>query len=168
MNGSDARFYPRVFALVTAVVLAGALSLIVRPFLEAILWSMLVAFLLFPAQRALGRLMGGRFALAAILLTVATTIVLIAPAPLLAVAFASQARDLFGRLQQAVTGSGISGAGDILDIPIVSRAIRWAEALVPVDAEQIQGPTVTVISIAIITLGIVIWERRDRRRGAPE
>jgi len=60
MNASDARFYPRVFALVTAVVLAGALSLIVR-------------------------------------------------------------------------------AGDILDIPIVSRAIRWAEALAPVDAEQIQG-----------------------------
>jgi predicted PurR-regulated permease PerM len=139
MNGSDARFYPRVFALVTFVVLAGALFLIVRPFLEAILWSMLLAFLLFPTQRALGRLMGGRFTLTAVLLTVATTIVLIAPAPLLAVAFASQARELFGRLQQLVTGSGISGAGDVLDIPIVSRAIRLAEAVAPVDAEQIHS-----------------------------
>lgn len=139
MNASDARFYPRAFALVTAAVLAGALFLIVRPFLEAILWSMLLAFLLFPAQRALGRLMGGRFALAAILLTVATTIVLIAPAPLLAVAFASQARDLFGRLQRVVAGSGISGTGDILGIPIVSRAVGWAEAVAPVDPAQIQG-----------------------------
>jgi len=139
VTGSDARFYPRVFGLVTAVVLAVALFLIVRPFLEAILWSMLLAFLLFPAQRGLGRLMGGRFALTAILLTVVTTIVLIAPAPLLAVAFASQARDLFGRLQQLVAGSGISGAGDVLDIPIVSRGVRWAEAVAPVSAEQIQG-----------------------------
>jgi len=139
MNGSNPSFYPRVFALVTAALLAGALFLILRPFLVPILWSMLLAFLLFPAQRALGRRLGGRSALTAILLTLLTTIVLIAPLPLLAVAFASQARDLFARMQKLVADSGISGAGDVLDIPIVSRAIRWAEAVAPVDAQQIHG-----------------------------
>lgn len=139
MTRSDDRFYPRVFALVTAALLAGALFLILRPFLVAILWSMLLALLLFPARQALGRRLGGRYALTALLLTVATTIVLVAPLPLLAVAFASQAKDLFARVQKLVAESGISGPGDLMDIPIVSRAIRWAEAVAPVDAQQIHG-----------------------------
>lgn len=137
MSGAADRFYPRVFALVTALFLAGALFVIVRPFLEAILWSMLLAFLLSPAQRAVAGLLGGRPALTAILLTVLSAIVLIAPGPLLTVAFASQARDLFARVQKLVADSGISGAGDLLEIPLVSRAIRWAEAMAPVSAEQI-------------------------------
>lgn len=37
----------------------------------------------------------------------------------------------------------------------------------PADAEQIRGPTVAVISIVVISLGIVLWERRARRAGAP-
>jgi predicted PurR-regulated permease PerM len=132
-------FYPRVFALVTAALLAGAMFLILRPFLAAILWSMLVAFLLFPAQQALGRRLGGRFALTAILLTLVTTIVLIAPLPLLVLAFARQARDLFERAQKLVAESGIARPSDLLDIPIVSRAVRWAEAQAPVDPEQVHA-----------------------------
>jgi predicted PurR-regulated permease PerM len=139
MNEPDDRFDRRVFALVTAALLAGALVVIVRPFLEAMLWSMLLAFLLFPAQRVLGRRLGGRRALTAVVLTVVTAIVLIAPLPLLAVAFASQARELFGRMQRLVTESGISGADDLLAIPMVSRAIRWAESVVPISGEQIQA-----------------------------
>ena len=139
MNGGEDRFYPRVFALVTAALLAAALFLILRPFLVAILWSMLLALLLFPAQQALRRRLGGREALTALLLTLFTAIVLIAPLPLLALAFASQAKDLFVRIQRLVADSGISGAEDLLEIPIVSRAIRWAEALAPVSAEQIHG-----------------------------
>ena len=138
MNGRDDRFYSRVFALATAALLGGALFLIVRPFLEAILWSMLLAFLLSPLQRVLARRVGGRAALSAIVLTVATAIVLIAPAPLLSVAFASQARDLFDRLQVLVAQSGISNPGDVFNIPIVTRAIDWAAAVAPVSADQIQ------------------------------
>ncbi|HJR03504.1 MAG TPA: AI-2E family transporter [Methylomirabilota bacterium] len=139
MTGSDDRFYPRVFALVTAALLASALFLILRPFLVPILWSMLLALLLFPAQRALGRRLGGRYALTALGLTLLSAVVLIAPLPLLALAFASQAKDLFGRVQRMVAASGISGAGDLLEIPIVSRTIRWASSVAPVDAEQLHG-----------------------------
>jgi predicted PurR-regulated permease PerM len=139
MTGGDDTFYPRVFALVTAALLASALFLILRPFLVPILWSMLLALLLFPAQQALARRLGGRHALTALCLTLLTAVVLIAPLPLLALAFASQAKDLFGRGQRMVADSGISGAGDLLDIPIVSRAIRWASSVAPVDAEQLHG-----------------------------
>jgi predicted PurR-regulated permease PerM len=139
MTGGDDRFYPRVFALVAAALLAVALFLILRPFLVPILWSMLVAFLLYPVHRALGHRLGGRYGLTALLLTALTTIVLIAPLPLLALAFASQAADLFGRVQKLVAASGIAGDGDVLDIPIVSRALGWAEAMAPVDSQQIHG-----------------------------
>ena len=139
MTGGDDTFYPRVFALVTAALLASVLFVILRPFLVPILWSMLLALLLFPAQQALGRRLGGRHALTALCLTLLTAVVLIAPLPLLALAFASQAKDLFGRGQRMVADSGISGAGDLLDIPIVSRAIRWASSVAPVDAEQLHG-----------------------------
>ena len=137
MSGADDRFYPRVFALVTAALLAGALFVIVRPFLEAILWSMLLAFLLSPAQRAVTGLLGGRAPLAAILLTVLSAVVLIAPGPLLAVAFARQATELLAHGQKLVAESGIAGAGDLLEIPLVSRVIRWAETMAPVSADQI-------------------------------
>ena len=36
----------------------------------------------------------------------------------------------------------------------------------PADAEQIQGPTVAIVSIVVIVVGILLWERRERRRGA--
>jgi predicted PurR-regulated permease PerM len=138
VSGEADRFYPRAFAVVTAALLAAALFVIVRPFLAAILWSMLIAFLLHPVQRALAARLRGRAALAAMLLTLFTAVVLIAPGPLLAVAFASQASELFGRVQRTVAASGIFGAGDLLEIPVVSRAMRWAEAVAPVSAEQIQ------------------------------
>jgi predicted PurR-regulated permease PerM len=139
MTGEADRFYPRVFAVVAAALLAAALFLIVRPFLEAILWSVLLAFLLFPAQRALGLLLGGRFALTAVILTLVTTVVLVAPLPLLALAFASQAKELFTRAQKLLAGSAVSGPGSVLDIPIVSRAVQWAEAAAPVSAEQLHA-----------------------------
>jgi predicted PurR-regulated permease PerM len=137
VSGADDRFYPRVFALVTAALLAGALFAIVRPFLEAVLWSMLLAFLLSPAQRAVTGLLGGRAPLAAIFLTVLTAVVLIAPGPLLAVTFARQAKELFARGQTLVAESGIAGAGDLLEIPLVSRVIRRAETRAPVSADQV-------------------------------
>jgi predicted PurR-regulated permease PerM len=161
MNRRDDRFYPRVFALVAAVLLAGALFTIVRPFLEAILWSMLIAFLLGPAHRALTARVGGRTGLSAALLTVATAIMLIAPLPLLGVAFASQARDLFARLQRLVAEAGISGPSDLLEIPIVSRAILWASAIAPVSPEQIQewlvsGARTLLQSMVVISGAFVV------------
>ena len=54
-------FYQRVFALVTGGALALLLFRILEPFTGAILWSLLLAVLLHPAQKALGRL-GGRTA----------------------------------------------------------------------------------------------------------
>src|SRR5262245_6717614 len=99
-DGPDGRFYSRVFALVTAALLALAVFRMLQPFIGAILWSVLLAFLLHPANRDLRRVLGGRPAAAAFLLTVAVIALIVLPAVMLAGAFASQAGDLFRRLQQ--------------------------------------------------------------------
>jgi predicted PurR-regulated permease PerM len=139
MNQADDRFYPRVFALAAAGVLTVVLFRILEPFIGSILWSLLLAFLLFPANLALRRRLNGRRGGAALLLTLGMTVIFVAPAPLLAVAFASQAAELFGRLQALVTRHGITGAGDLLQIPIISGAMDWAEAVAPIKAEQVQA-----------------------------
>lgn len=38
----------------------------------------------------------------------------------------------------------------------------------PADAQQIRGPTVALISIAVIAIGITVWERRNRRTDRTE
>lgn len=38
----------------------------------------------------------------------------------------------------------------------------------PADAEQIQGPTVALVSIAVIAVGIALWERANRKAGRRE
>jgi predicted PurR-regulated permease PerM len=53
------------------------------------------------------------------------------------VAFARQAKELFARGQKLVAESGIAGAGDLLEIPLVSRVVRFAETMAPVSADQI-------------------------------
>src|SRR5262245_38047403 len=55
MSRDESNFYPRVFALVTAGLLGIALFRILQPFIGPILWSVLLAFLLFPLNRALRR-----------------------------------------------------------------------------------------------------------------
>ncbi|MBI4594524.1 MAG: AI-2E family transporter [Candidatus Rokubacteria bacterium] len=139
MNQADDRFYPRVFALATAGVLAVALFKILEPFIGSILWSLLLAFLLFPANLVLRRRLNGRRGAAAVLLTLGMTVIVVAPAPLLTVAFASQAAELFGQLQRLVARYQITGAGDLLRIPIISQAMEWAEAVAPVTAEQVHA-----------------------------
>jgi predicted PurR-regulated permease PerM len=139
MNQAESHFYPRVFALVVAAVLAFALFKILQPFIGSILWGLLLAFLLFPVNVKLRRALGGRRSAAAILLTLAVILLLVGPAALLAVAFARQASDLVGQVQRAAAQYRIARPSDLLRVPILDRIIRWIEALVPVTAEQIQG-----------------------------
>lgn len=139
MNQTDSSFYPRVFALAVAGLLAFALFRILQPFIGSILWGLLLAFLLFPVNVKLRRALGGRRSAAAIVLTLAVILLLVGPAVLLAVAFARQASDLVGQVQRAAVQYWIARPSDLLRAPILDRIIRWIKALVPVTADQIQG-----------------------------
>ncbi len=138
MNHTDSHFYPRVFALVTAGLLGLALFNILQPFIGSLLWATLIAFLLSPVNQRLRRALRGRGGAAAILLTLAVTLLVLIPSALLTVVFARQATDLLARLQQAVARYQIVKASDLLRIPILDRLIQWIGRLVPVTADQVR------------------------------
>jgi len=139
MNQSESHFYRRVFSLAAAGLLAFALFKILEPFIGPMLWALLLAFLLFPINQGLRRMLRGRRGVAAILLTLVVTLLLVIPASLLAAAFTGQASELVGLLHEAAGRYHIVQASDLLRVPILDRAIQGVVGLVPVTAEQIQG-----------------------------
>ncbi len=139
MQQTGSQFYPRAFGLATAGLLGVVFFRILQPFLGPIFWALLLAFLLFPANQGLRRALRGRSGAAAILLTLAVTLLVLIPAALLGVVFVRQAAELVGRLQEVAGYYHIVQASDLLRIPILDRAIGWIGKLVPVTAEQVEG-----------------------------
>ncbi|HLE44238.1 MAG TPA: AI-2E family transporter, partial [Methylomirabilota bacterium] len=139
VNQAGSPFYARVFGLAAAGVLAFALYRILEPFVGPILWDLLLAFLLVPANRRLRQALGGRRGAAAILLTLAVTLLVLVPVSVLAVVFARQAADLIGRLQDAAIRYQIAQASDLLRIPLLDRAIAWVGQVAGVTHERVEG-----------------------------
>jgi len=144
MSAARSSFYPRVFASVTALVLGVAVLRIMQPFLAPLLWAGLLAFLLFPANRQLRTAFGGRKSAAALLLTIATTLMIVMPAIFLGIVFGKQASDLVGLLQTSAAQHQIQSPSDVLALPEVGRAIYWIEAHVPVSADQLRDSMISV------------------------
>jgi predicted PurR-regulated permease PerM len=131
-------FYSKVFGLALTALLAYLLFRIFQPFIGPILWAVLLAMLLFPANRALRRRLKGRKAAAALALTVGVTLVIVLPGALLAVAFAGQATDLARRISATAERYRIVKPSDVLRLPVLEQVIRWLDQKIPVTAEQIQ------------------------------
>lgn len=137
MQSHENQFYPRVFGLVVALLLGIAVFKILQPFLGALLWAALWAFLLFPANQRIRRALRERRGAAAILLTTAVTLVIILPAVMLGVVFVQQASDLVRRLPLQ-SGSSAAAAQEYLRIPVLDRAVAYVTAVTPITAEQIR------------------------------
>ena len=141
MTHTESQFYTRVFGLV-AVGLLGFVSFrVLQPFLDPLLWSGLLAFLLFPVNVRLRRAVRGRKDGAALLLTLAAILVIVIPALLLMTVFVTQASELVGRLRMD-GGVRLIQPSDLLKFPLLEQAIQHITQMVPVTAEQIEGWTV--------------------------
>jgi predicted PurR-regulated permease PerM len=138
MSGSQGQLYPRVFALVTVALLGIVIFEILRPFLGALLWAGLLAFLVFPINQALRRALRDRRGAAASLLTLAVILLIVVPAVLVGVLFVAQASDLFGRLQVIAAQYRIGKASDVFRIPAFDLSVRWIKSLVPATTRQVQ------------------------------
>jgi len=162
MTQPRSEFYPRVFALATAVLLGVAVFRILQPFIGPILWSVLLAFLLYPVNQALRRALKGSRAAAAMLLTLGVILVLIGPASFLAVAFTRQATDLVARLQAAAGEYHMVRLSDLLRVPVIDRVVRWAESVTPITADQIEGWFVnaakTLLGLLVSSSGAIVVE----------
>jgi predicted PurR-regulated permease PerM len=149
-------FYPRVFGLVTALVLGGAVLLIIRPFIGPILWAALLALMLFSVNQRLRSVFRGRKTAAALTLTLASILMLVVPAVMLGAVFGRQASDLVGRAQTSAAEYQIQRPTDVLQIPAVEGAIKWIESVLPVKAEQLTDSLVSAgqqVVQSILSLG---------------
>ncbi len=157
MTDSDRQFYLRVFWVAAAALLAIGLFEVLRPFVESIVWAALLAFLLKPLNDRLTRKLGGRRGVAALMLTVAGFLFVLAPIGMLAVVFGRQAADLIGRLQALAERYKVSQTSDLLNLPIVHRVLEWLNDFLPVDTTQLQAAAIdatkALLGLFVVTSG---------------
>jgi predicted PurR-regulated permease PerM len=148
---NEERFYPRVFGLVVAGLLAAALYSILKPFIGPILWALLLAFLLDPVNARLRRRLGARrrAGLSAFLMTVLVTLAIILPASLTALAFAGQAADLIQRLSSVAQRYRIARPSDVVRLPVVDRLVHWLAERTPITVDQVQDWIVNGLRTAL-------------------
>ena len=149
-------FYARAFALAGLLLLLYLLYLILLPFFAPLAWALFIAFLLQPLHRWLAGRLGGRAALSAAVLTIATFLLLVGPLTALGAAFATQAADLAKHVQQLVVEHKPASASDLDAIPYLGPALAWAQETAGVSLAQLQDWAVDAaqtILKALATLG---------------
>jgi predicted PurR-regulated permease PerM len=158
----ESPFYPRIFALVAAAILAVAVWKILQPFIAAILWSILLAFLLYPLNRRFRVTLGDRRAIAALVLTFGFVVLLLGPAFAVTVTFVNQATALFKQLQATAGRYEIARPSDLLRIPFVHQFLQWAETMTPVSADQVQtwlvSAATALLQVAVAASGVFVVE----------
>ena len=81
-------------------VLAALCYVVFAPFLTLMAWALILAITLYPLHRSLARRVGGKQGLAATILVVAGSLLIIAPTTLLLNSFGTSIHDLVGAVQQ--------------------------------------------------------------------
>ena len=108
MSSTGDRRNERLIAwLLVAVLLAGSL-LVLMPFMTALLWAIVLSFSSWPLYRRACVLLGGRRTLAALLMTLVTTLVLLVPLLVVGLRVADNAQELAAATQTAA-GAGPAG-----------------------------------------------------------
>ena len=151
----DRVFYARAFALAGFVVLAYLLYLIFAPFLGPMAWALFIAFLIHPLHRWLSRRLRGRAALSALLLTLATFLVLIGPLTALGAAFAKQVADLARAAQAYTAEHKPTELADLAEAPIIGPALAWLQERSGVSLAQLQSWAVEAAQAVLKSLGAV-------------
>ncbi len=113
---SPSRFYARGFGIVTAAALGFLCWQILSPFLTALLWGVLLAFMLGPWQERLSARLKKPL-LAASILTAGASVLVLGPASLFVFVFLQQASQLTARLQAEATER---------KLPALQVILEWA------------------------------------------
>jgi len=135
----NALFYERVLAVAGLGLLAVLLYRILEPFFAPLAWAVFLGFLLQPAQARLSRWLRGRESIAAFLLTVLVLLLFIGPLTALAVAFARQATELAGLLQQWIVRQEGRSIADLAGLPVIGPVLEWLDAYAQVSAAEVQA-----------------------------
>lgn len=102
---------------------------ILQPFMTAIMWSVILGFSLWPTQRLLSRLLGGRKTLAAIVVAITVSLLLVGPIVLLGVGLAEDAASLGQATKKWVESASDKPPEWTTKIPVVGDEVQgyWTE-----------------------------------------
>ncbi len=130
-------FYRGAFALVALAILGYLLLRMLEPLAGALTSATVLGFLLYPVQVRLSRALKHRRELSALLITLLTPFVIIAPLSMLALMFARQVSNLITSFKQGTLSiPGLSG--DLASYPVIGPVVRLVQQNLPVSAAQIQ------------------------------
>ncbi len=102
---------------------------VVRPFIQPIVWGIILAIAVRPAHLRLGRVMGGRERLAATILVVGSLLLLIVPSVMITTSLVESATELAGKLEEGEIKVPPPPAA-VADWPIVGERLHalWSTA----------------------------------------
>lgn len=181
MDRRQSTFYPRVFGTVTAAALGVAMFWLLRPFIGALLWAGLVAFLLFPLNVRLRSWLRGRPSPAALVLTLMAVLLVVVPTVVFGALFASQASVLLGQMQAvgpAQQADGLAGLIDeisrritrVVPLPfeqvheqIVAAGQQFAQSALAMGGSLVAS-IVSVVTAVVIALFVLFFFLRDGER----
>ena len=132
-------FYSRVFILVTIAILASLLYKIILPFLGAVAWALLLAFLLYPLQRGMTRCFKGRKNVSATLLIFATFAIFVGPFTIMSIAFFSQISDLVQWIQETLNKQPNEQYQVLTDLHFVESILQWMHENFGIHSTQIKS-----------------------------
>lgn len=113
---------------VLLLLLVGCVT-VLKPFVSAVLWAVVLCFSLWPVHRWIARWLGGRRTLAALLTTLSIAIVLVVPVVVIGVSIAEDARALAGATRTWMEKGPPEPPWWIERVPLVGRQARehWIE-----------------------------------------
>jgi predicted PurR-regulated permease PerM len=132
-------FYERVLAIAALALLTVLVYRILEPFLAPMAWAVFIGFLMQPAQGRLARLFRGRESIAAFVLTLFVLLMFLGPLTALAVAFARQAAELAGLLQDWIGQQQARSLAELGHLPVIGPALAWLDQHLQISAVEAQA-----------------------------
>ena len=129
--------------------------LVVRPFIQPIVWGVILAIAIQPAYLRLGRVLGGRERLSAAILVVGSLLLLIVPSVLITTSLVESAMELAGALKEGELKVPPPPA-PVADWPIIGERLHafWGTASRNLEAAIGQaGPVVKAIGLRLLEGG---------------
>jgi len=106
--------------------------------MEPLAWALFLAFLLYPLHSRLTRRLNGRENISALLLSIATFVILVGPVTMMSMAFVAQISDLVQWLQE-ILGKKTQEQYQVLDeLPFVEPALQWVRDHSGIHTSQMQ------------------------------
>jgi predicted PurR-regulated permease PerM len=131
--------YPFVFFLFVLVT-TGVLCLIVlRPFLTAIAWGVILAVALWPLWRRLKARLPRRTTFAAAVFSICAGLVVLLPSVLLGTAIVTQASRAITTFAERLRARELRSFADVISVPGVGRTLTWLELHTGLSSDELQA-----------------------------